>query len=104
MPNPLPFTRLMVSGEISSLRRLHGMLEHQEVNGRDLFTDMMKASFDHGRLDARALSDDLSYNFSSVHRWIDGKSAPHPSFWPNIVAWVMASLEAKIEAAEREMA
>lgn len=104
MPNPLPFTRLMVSGEISSLRRLHGMLEHQEVNTRDLFTDMMRASFDHGRLEARALSDDLGYNFSSVHRWVDGKNAPHPSLWPNIVSWVMASLEAKIEDAEREMA
>jgi hypothetical protein len=93
----------MVKNELSALRRLHGMLESDGVKTRDQFRDMMVAAFTHGRLELRELSDDLGYSFSTVFRWLDGRSAPHASLWPRIVSWVMGALERKIAAMSREL-
>lgn len=95
-----PLTAMVKTTEIGILRRLHGMLEFDPIDSRERFGDMMKAAFDHCKLDARALSDDLGYTFSAVYRWIEGRTAPHPSLWPTVVAWVMRALEARIAAAE----
>lgn len=103
MTSTRPLTALMLSNEINALRRLHGMLEHDQVNSRAEFGDMMIAAFTHGRLELRELSDDLGFSFSTVFRWIEGRSAPHPSLWPRIIEWVMAALDRKIQAAERQM-
>ncbi len=91
-----PFTSMMVDGEISVLRRLYDMLENDTVDTRDAFSDLMRAAFEHGKLDARGLSDDFGYSFTTVYRWIEGRSAPHPSIWPRIVVWVMNAIDAKI--------
>jgi predicted transcriptional regulator len=91
----------MVQKEISALRCLHGMLKRDKVNSREEFRDMMVAVFKHGRLELRDLADDLGFSFSTVFRWIEGRSAPHPSLWPCVVEWVMAALARKIEAEER---
>ena len=90
------FTSMMVDSEVSVLRRLHGMLENDVVDTRDAFSDLMKAAFEHGRLDARGLSDDLGYSFTTVYRWIEGRNAPHPSLWPCIILWIMKAIDAKI--------
>ncbi|HEX8262789.1 MAG TPA: hypothetical protein VF547_07940 [Allosphingosinicella sp.] len=95
-----PFTDLMVHSQISLLRSLHGALEHKRVRTRDEFIDLMKAAFEHGKLDPRRLADDLGYSFSTVYRWIDGRSAPHPSLWPRIVEWTMGAIVARIEECE----
>jgi hypothetical protein len=99
-----PITRLMVLTEINGLRRLHGMLENDGVSTREEFRDMMTAAFGYGGLELRALADDLGFSFSTVFRWQEGRSAPHPSLWPRIVEWVMAALACKIEAAESKLA
>lgn len=99
-----PFTTMMVESEISVLRRLHGMLEHDPVESREEFADLMAAAFEYGNLEARALSDDLGYSFSTVYRWVEGRSAPHPSLWPTIVAWVMSAIKAKIVAYDEQQA
>jgi transcriptional regulator with XRE-family HTH domain len=93
----------MLGTEISALRRLHGMLEHDQLHSRAEFRDMMIAAFTHGRLELRELSDDLGFSFSTVFRWLEGRSAPHPSIWPRIVDWVMAALTRKIQTTEHEM-
>ena len=98
-----PLTGLMVKTEVNALRRLHGMLEHDGVRTREQFRDMMVAAFTHGRLELRELADDLGYSFSTVFRWLEGRSAPHASLWPRIVMWVMEALNRKIAAIEREM-
>lgn len=103
MPELRPFTGLMVRNEINSLRRLHGMLEHDPINSRSEFSDMMTAAFTHGGLELRSLSDDLGFSFSTVFRWLEGRSAPHPSLWPRIVSWVMAALSRKIDEAEQKV-
>lgn len=95
-----PYSKLMVRNEISVLRNLHGMLEHDPVETRDQFCDLMKAAFDLGKLQPRALSDDLGYNISAVYRWIDGSSAPHKSLWPTVVAWIFRAIEQRIEECE----
>ena len=97
MSAALRFTGLMVSNEISVLRRLHGMLETGAVEDRAQFNDLMCAAFVHGKLDYKKLSNDLGYSGSSVHRWIDGKSAPHPSVWPQVIEWVMTAIDEKID-------
>jgi hypothetical protein len=101
------FTNLMVLSEISLLRSLHGKLSAEGIQSRDEFADLMKAAFEYGNLEARRLADDLGYSFSTVYRWIDGRSAPHPSLWPRIADWVgeaMATRIAEHEANETEMA
>src|SRR4051812_3336931 len=92
------YTRLLVESEVSYLRCLHGMLEREGVGTRDQFEDMMNAAFGASRLDAKALADDLGYSPSTVYRWIDGRSAPHPSLWPRIVGWVLEGLDRKVAA------
>lgn len=92
------FTAIAVENERTLLSRLHAMLESDPVGSRDQFADLMKAAFAHCRLDARALSDDLGYNYSTVHRWIDGRTAPHPSLWPRISDWVARALKARVDA------
>jgi len=104
MTAALRFTGLMVNNEISVLRRLHGMLETSSVEDRSQFNDLMCAAFEHGKLDYRDLSNELGYNASTVHRWIDGKSAPHPGVWPRIIEWIMSAIEERIDAYEAEIA
>lgn len=91
------FTRMMLSSEISVMTRMHDMLEHDGVQDRAEFSDMMAAAMQSGRLDPRGLAGDLGYNLSSVYRWVDGSSAPHPSGWSKVVDWVVASLARRIE-------
>ncbi len=98
----MPFTELMVSNEIHVLRCLHGMLENDPIESRAQFNDLMKAAFVYGKLDPKLLSDDLGYSASTVYRWIDGHSAPHPSLWPRISEWVKAAIESKIVAFEKQ--
>ncbi len=86
------FTELMVESEIHALNCLYGMLEADGVRSRDEFRDMMSAAFQRGGLDIRSLADDLGFSFSTVFRWKEGVSAPHPSLWPRVTAWVMAQL------------
>jgi hypothetical protein len=98
-----PLTGLMVKTEINALRRLHGMLEHDGVRSREEFRDMMVAAFTHGRLELRELADDLGYAYSTVFRWLEGRSAPHSSLWPRIVAWIVSALERKIATIEQNL-
>ena len=93
-----PFTALAVDSELNLLVRLHSMLEFDQVADREQFTDLMKAAFEHCRLDPRALSDKLGYSFSTVYRWIEGRTAPHPSLWPVITKWIADSIKARIDA------
>lgn len=99
------FTNMMVTNEISLLRSLHGKLTAEEIQNRHEFTDLMKAAFEYCNLEARRLADDLGYSFSTVYRWIDGRSAPHSSLWPRIVTWITDAIDARIaeyEASEVE--
>jgi hypothetical protein len=96
----LSFTAVAIECELHLLRQLHAMLAPASLSSRGQFTDLMRAAFQHARLDARALSDDLSYSFSTVHRWIDGRTAPHPSLWPRIAEWISAALASRIAAVE----
>lgn len=99
-----PLTDLMIRNETSALRRLHGILENDGVTSRDAFGDMMSAAFGHGGLELRALSDKLGFSFSSVFRWQEGRSAPHPSLWPTVTAWVMDRIAERIENNELKLA
>lgn len=103
MSGARPLTVHMVLTEVNALRRLHGMLEHDRVHSREQFRDMMSAAFGHGGLELRALSDDLGFSFSTVYRWQDGRSAPHPSLWPRVVEWVLKELSAQIRKREEEL-
>jgi hypothetical protein len=87
------FTAVANEGEIAVLRRLHGILEKGAVENRDQFSDLMKAAFKNCRLEYIALADDLGYSAISVHRWIEGISAPHKSLWPLIIEWIMKEIE-----------
>lgn len=94
------FTSWMVSQEIHVLRHLHGMLENDRIARREDFTDLMVAAFHHGKLEPRALADDLAHSISAVYRWIEGSSAPHPSLWPTIVQWIMSAIKKRIDEIE----
>jgi len=96
-----PFTALAVDSELNLLSRLHAMLESDRIESRDQFADLMKAAFEHCRLDPRALSDELGYSFSTVYRWIEGRTAPHPSLWPRVTDWVANAIKERIDAAHR---
>ena len=91
------FTRMMLGSEISVMTQIHAMLEHDGVRDRAEFSDMMGATMQNGRLDPRALANDLGYSMSAVYRWIDGSSAPHPSTWPRVVAWITTNLGQRID-------
>ncbi len=43
------------------------------------------------------LSDELGYSYSTVHRWIDGRTAPHPSVWPRVTQWIADAIKSRIE-------
>jgi predicted DNA-binding transcriptional regulator AlpA len=101
MSAQMPYTQLMMSNEIHVLRCLHGMLENDHIESRVQFNDLMKAAFMYGKLDSKLLSDDLGYSASTVYRWIDGHSAPHPSLWPRISEWIKTAIENKIGVVER---
>ena len=104
MPVGSPLTDLMIRNRVNSLRRLHGILEMDGVKNRAEFRDMMVAAFVHGGLELRPLSDHLGFSFSSVFRWQEGKSAPHPSLWPTVTKWVMARVADKVKTEEELLA
>jgi len=96
MPAVHPFTALMVNSEVSVLRCLHGMLENDSVETREQFCDLMKATFEYGKLDPKELSNDLGYSLSTVYRWIEGRTAPHRCLWPKIIEWIMLAIDKRI--------
>jgi len=102
MSGSRPFTTMVTTSKLGVLSRLHGMLEFDQIDSRERFADLMRASFEQCELDPKALSDDLGYSFSAVYRWIEGKTAPHPSLWPRIVSWIMTVIERKIADAAIE--
>lgn len=99
-----PLTNMMVRSRTNALRSLRGVLEAHEVTSRAAFSDMMAASFGHGGLELRALSDDLSFSFSSVFRWHEGRSVPHSSLWPIVTAWIVEHLAILIAENEASLA
>lgn len=92
------FTAMAVDSELSLLCRLHAMLESDSITSRAQFGDLMKVSFNNCHLDARKLSDDLGYSCSTVYRWIEGRTAPHPSLWPRVAGWISDELKARIDS------
>jgi predicted DNA-binding transcriptional regulator AlpA len=94
---------LVQKDKLSTLRRLHGMLENKDIEDREQFSDLMNAAFNSCGLEYTKLSDDLGYSRSAVYRWTEGDSAPHKSLWPKIVTWIMDSIEIKIEEIESSL-
>lgn len=92
-----PFTAVAVDSELNLLCRVHAMLESDGVGSRSAFSDLMKVAFGICRLDPRSLSDALGFSFSTVYRWIEARTAPHPSLWPVISAWVASALKSRID-------
>jgi hypothetical protein len=76
------------------------MLEHDPIQDREQFSDLMKAAFGSASLDPRRMSNDLGFSASTVYRWVDGKSAPHPSLWPLVQGWLMQSLAKEVKGLE----
>ncbi len=96
-----PFTEAMISDELGKLRRLFGMLESERIESRERFTDLLRAAFALCGLSPRKLADDLGYSFSTVHRWTEARTSPHPSLWPTVTEWVSRSLLERIDELER---
>lgn len=96
-------SHLVLAGDISVLRRLHGMLERGTIVERDEFKDMMRAAFHYSQLDYKLLADDLGYSSSAVYRWVEGGTAPHPGLWPRVIEWVMRAIEQKVDHLESEV-
>jgi hypothetical protein len=93
-----PYTALAADNELIFLSRLHSMLESDPITTRDSFADMMAVAFTANRLDTRVLSDEMGYSFSTVYRWVEGRTAPHRSQWTHIQEWVSKALKAHIDA------
>lgn len=91
-----PFSSLAVSSEIILLRRLHGVLAFDPIETKEQFGDLMQTAFDHRRLEPRRLADGLGFSVSTVYRWIEGRTAPHPSLWPTIVNWIKKAIEERL--------
>ena len=90
------FSAVMISGKIELIDKIKKEMGRSGISERYLFSDLMKAVF--GRsvgLDPRRLSDELGYSYSSVSRWITGRSAPHRVLWRQVTAWIESSLDAK---------
>ena len=104
MSETRPYTALATENELVLLNRLHAMLEADPVVSREEFSDMMAVAFANSRLDARALSDDMGYNFTTVYRWIEGRTAPHRSQWKQVQEWICNALNAHIEEARARSA
>jgi predicted DNA-binding transcriptional regulator AlpA len=100
-----PFTAVAMDSELGLLSRVHAMLESDGIDSRSDFSDLMKVAFTNCRLEPRAMSDSLGFSFSTVYRWIEGRTAPHPSLWAVVANWVAFSLKARIdEIVSREAA
>ena len=104
MPNVPKFYSVTVPGELDKLRRLHGLLESDNIDSREEFKDVMKTAFVHCGLDYKELSGELGFSPSSVFRWVQGKSAPHHSLWPIISEWIIKSLKNKVDEMEPQIA
>lgn len=104
MTETRPFTALAAENELLLLKQLHSMLEADPVASREEFSDMMAVAFTNNRLNARALSDDMGYNFSTVYRWIDGRTAPHRSQWAQVQSWICEALGEHIKIARARSA
>lgn len=97
MPGIRPFSTVAVDSELNLLSRLHAMLDSDGICSRADFSDLMKVAFEICRLEPRALSDTLGFSFSTVYRWIEGRTAPHRSLWPVIGQWIADALKARVD-------
>ena len=90
------YTDWMVSNEVNGLICLHGMLVDDQITTREEFSNLVSAAFEHGQMNPRELADDLGFSASTVYRWVEGVSAPHPSLWPTVVTWILEGINRRI--------
>ena len=91
------FSRLAISSKVATIEQIQSLLEDDSrVFTRESFIDLIRAVFAHSvSLDARALADDMGFQYSSVKRWIVGRAAPHRSLWSTVIVWIQKALEQK---------
>lgn len=68
-------------------------IDREGIATRWQFSDLMRVAYKHGGLDIRAMSDELGFAHSTIYRWCEGQSAPHPTLWPTVVAYVRSKFE-----------
>lgn len=91
------FSRLAISSKVDTLAQIQSLLvDESRAFTRESFADLLSAVFGHSvSFDARALADDMGYQYSSVRSWIRGGSVPHAAAWPGIITWIKDALEKK---------
>lgn len=98
------YRRLALAEHLSLLRRLVEMVRTAPPTGRTEYGDMMRVVAVDCRFDLRRLAEDVGVSYSTVHRWQEGVSAPHPMLFPTMFAWVVAALETRIRETESALA
>ena len=96
MSNEMPFTHMMAGANAIALAQLNDLLCEHSISTREDFEDLMTAIFKYSSFNYRDLAKELGYSQPSVHRWINGQYAPHPSVWPLIVKWVKRDIARQI--------
>ena len=86
------YTDVITRHRLDALRCLQDMLENDQLRDRAQFSNLMKAVFDAGYLNPRALSDDLGFSVSTVYRWAENRTAPHPAVWPLVQDWLLRKI------------
>ena len=94
------YTNVVEKHQLTTLRCLHGMLTKDPIQTRDQFSNLMKATLGSGFFEPRDISNDLGFSASTVYRWAENKSAPHPCVWPLVQGWLLKAILNKIEAVE----
>lgn len=94
------FREVRTSGDLATLRRIHGTIEAREIVTKEQLWDLLQAVFLDNLLDRKEFAQDLGYNISSVNRWIDARTAPHKSFWGQICNWILGAIAARVEEME----
>jgi hypothetical protein len=74
-------------------------LKKADKTDNELFTSLLNEALQFLQMDARGMADQLLVGVTTIKRWVNGKSHPHPIMRPVIYEWLVDVIETKLRDA-----
>lgn len=76
------------------------LLQEDKPVQREDMQRLISAVFLRRPLWSRSIAEDMSYNVTSVRRWVTADSCPHRALWPQILLWLKTKANTELSGAD----
>jgi len=82
--------------QASTLRRLHGMLSHQEFDAPEQFGDTIRALINDASVPIGTVAKTLGCSELMIELWRNDRRLPSRDAWPNLTSSIVAFIEEEL--------